>query len=98
VVTIRIPTQMRPLTGGASTVEVGGTNVREVLEALVALHPGVAERLFDGTSKLRRFVNVYVDEEDIRYADGVETKVLDGQTVSLLPAVAGGSKSLPSMV
>ena len=91
-VTVRIPTAMRPLTGNASTVAVEGTNVREVLDSLIAAHPGVAERLYDAEGKPRRFVNIYVEEEDIRFADGLDTKVLDGQTVSLLPAVAGGCR------
>jgi len=90
-VTVRIPSAMRPLAGGASTVEVAGTNVKEVLDALIEAHPGTRDRLFDDAGKLRRFVNIYVEEEDIRFADGLDTKVLDGQTVSLLPAVAGGS-------
>lgn len=90
MVTVRIPAAMRPLTGGEVTVSVEGASVSEVLDALVAAHPGVAERLYDADGKLRRFVNIYVGEEDIRYADGVETKVAEGQTVSLLPAVAGG--------
>ena len=89
-VNVRIPTVMRPATGGAATVSVDGESVREVLEALTAVHPEVAERIFDDAGKLRRFVNVFVDEDDIRYSDGLDTKVLAGQTVSLLPAVAGG--------
>ena len=67
-VTVRIPTAMRPLTGGASTVEVAGSTVKEVLEALIEAHPGTRERLFDDAGKLRRFVNIYVEEEDIRLA------------------------------
>ena len=90
---VRIPTAMRPLTGGASTVDVEGETVGEVLAALTSAHPGVSDRLFDGDGKLRRFVNIYVEEEDIRYADGLGTKVGPGQTVSLLPAVAGGSRN-----
>lgn len=90
MIKVRIPTAMRQLTGGASAVEVAGETVKEVLDALVSVHPGVSERLFDGAGKLRRFVNVFVEEDDIRYADGINTKVADGQTVSLLPAVAGG--------
>ncbi len=90
MVTVRIPTAMRGLTGGAASVEISGDDVRQVLDGLVDLHPGVAERLFDGEGKLRRFVNIYVDEEDIRYGEGLDTRVRDGQTISLLPAVAGG--------
>ena len=90
MVTVRIPTPLRALTGGASSVSVEGGSVGEVLDALAATHPGVAPRLFDDNGGLRRFVNVYVEEEDIRFADGLATPVLPGQTVSLLPAVAGG--------
>ena len=89
-VKVRIPTVMRPSTGGASVVTVEGESVREVLEALTAAHPEVAERIFDDAGGLRRFVNIFVEEDDIRYGDGLDTKVLAGQTVSLLPAVAGG--------
>ena len=90
MITVRIPTQMRTLTGGASTVEVDGSTIADVLSALGAQYAGIAARLFDEQGKLRRFVNVYVEDEDIRFAQGLETPVSDGQTVSLLPAVAGG--------
>jgi len=88
--TVRIPTQMRTLTGGAPTLEVEGSTVGEVLHALAAAHERLGAKLFDETGGVRRFVNVYVDGEDIRFADGLDTKVTSGQTVSLLPAVAGG--------
>ncbi len=88
--TIRVPTQLRPLAGGQREVIVEGTTVAEVLKGLDAAHPGFADRLFDDTGKLRRFVNVFVADEDIRYLDGVATPVLAGQTVSIVPAVAGG--------
>lgn len=89
-VTVRIPTQLRPLAGGASEVGVEGSTVAEVLKALEAAHPGFADRLFDETGKLRRFVNVFVADEDIRFLDGVDTAVGTGSTVSIVPAVAGG--------
>ena len=89
-VTVRIPTTMRPLSGGASTVEVEGTTLAEVLKALDAAHPGFADRLFDETGALRRFVNVFVSDDDVRYLDGLDTPVPDGETVSIIPAVAGG--------
>jgi molybdopterin converting factor small subunit len=88
--TVRIPTQLRPLSGGNSEVIVDGTTVAGVLKALEAAHPGFAERLFDETGKLRRFVNVFVADEDIRFLEGVDTPVVDGTTVSIVPAVAGG--------
>lgn len=89
-VTIRIPTQLRTLTGGAGEVSVDGSSVGEVLKALDAAHAGFAERLFGDDGKLRRFVNVFVADEDVRFLQGLETPVSDGQTVSIVPAVAGG--------
>jgi len=91
VSTVRIPTQLRTLSGGASEVSVEGNTLAEVLEALEQAHPGFRERLFDDTGKLRRFVNVFVADEDVRFLDGLDTKVADGQTVSIVPAVAGGA-------
>jgi molybdopterin converting factor small subunit len=89
-VTVRIPTQLRTLTGGEAQVDLEGATVAEVLKALDAAHPGFAERLFDDGGGLRRFVNVFVAEEDIRFLQGVDTPVTDGQTLSIVPAVAGG--------
>lgn len=89
-VSVRIPTQLRTLSGGASEVGVEGATVAEVLKALDTAHPGFAERLYDEAGALRRFVNVFLAEEDIRFLDGVETPVTDGQTISIVPAVAGG--------
>jgi molybdopterin converting factor small subunit len=89
-VTVRIPTQLRQLSGGASEVSVEAATVSEALKALDAAHPGFNERLFDENGGLRRFVNVFVAEEDIRFLDGVDTALTDGQTLSIVPAVAGG--------
>ncbi len=89
-VTVRVPTQLRPLSGGRSEVPVEGATVAEVLKALDAAHPGFADRLFDETGRLRRFVNVFVAEEDIRFLEGVDTPLAEGATVSIVPAVAGG--------
>ena len=88
--TVRIPTQLRTLTGGAGEVAVSGSTVGEVLKGLDAAHPGMGERLFDETGRLRRFVNVFVADEDIRFLDGLSTPVAEGQAVSIIPAVAGG--------
>ncbi len=87
---LRIPTQLRTLTGGAGEVTVDASTVGEALKALDAAHPGFGERLFDGDGKLRRFVNVFVADEDIRFLDGTDTPVDDSTTVSIIPAVAGG--------
>lgn len=89
-VTVRIPTQLRNLAGGAGEVSLEGSTVGEVLKALDAAHPGFGERLFDESGKLRRFVNVFLADEDVRYLQGIETPVEPGQTVSIVPAVAGG--------
>jgi molybdopterin converting factor small subunit len=89
-VTVRIPTQLRPLAGGNATVTVPGSTVGEVLKGLEAAHPGFNDRLFDESGQLRRFVNVFVAEEDIRFLEGLDTPVADGATVSIVPAVAGG--------
>jgi sulfur-carrier protein len=88
--TVRIPTQLRPLASGASEVTVEGSTVAEVLKGLDAAHPGFGARIFDDDGKLRRFVNVFVADEDIRFHQGVETPVTPGTTVSIVPAVAGG--------
>ena len=89
-VTVRIPTQLRTLTGGAGELQLEGTTVGEVLKALDAAHPGMADRLFDEAGGLRRFVNVFLDEEDVRFLSGLATPLSGGQTVSIVPAVAGG--------
>lgn len=89
-VTVRIPTTLRPLSGGASTVQVEGTTLAEVLAALNAAHPGFSDRLFDQDGNLHKFVNIFVSDDDVRYLDGLHTKVPSGETVSIIPAVAGG--------
>lgn len=89
-VTVRIPTTLRPLAGGQSEVSVEGQTVGEVLRALDAAHPGFADRLLDDEGGLRKFVNVFVADDDVRFMDGLETPVPDGETVAIIPAVAGG--------
>jgi molybdopterin synthase sulfur carrier subunit len=89
-VSVRIPTQLRTLTGGKGEIEVDGSTVGEALKALDAANPGFAERLFDEGGNLRRFVNVFLADEDVRFLSGLETPVSAGQTVSIVPAVAGG--------
>lgn len=89
-VTIRIPTQLRPLAGGNATVQVEAGTVGSVLAGLEAAHPGFSERIFDETGELRRFVNVFVADEDIRFLEGLDTPVADNSTLSIVPAVAGG--------
>jgi sulfur-carrier protein len=89
-VSVRIPTQLRTLTGGAGEVQVEGATVGQALEALDAAHSGFSERLFDEDGTLRRFVNVFLADEDVRFLEGLATPVADGQTLSIVPAVAGG--------
>lgn len=89
-VTVRVPTTLRTLTGGASEVAVEGATVGDVLAALEDLHPGFAERILDDDGSLRRFVNVFVADDDVRFLEALGTPVPDGETVSIIPAVAGG--------
>ncbi len=81
---------MRPLTGGEKQVAVEAGSLGDVISALEAAHPGLGERLLDGDGALRKFVNVFVDDDDVRYLNGLETVVGDGIAVSIIPAVAGG--------
>ena len=86
---VRIPTPLRTLTGGADEVTASGSTVREVLDDLEAKHPGMRERLLDDKG-VRRFVNIYVGEEDIRFLDGLKTALKAGDQISIVPAIAGG--------
>jgi molybdopterin synthase sulfur carrier subunit len=90
VIKVRIPAQLRTLTGGFGEVSIEGSTVGEVLNGLDAAHTGFGERIFDADGGLRRFVNVFLDEEDVRFLDGLATPVNAGQTLSIVPAVAGG--------
>lgn len=87
---VRIPTQLRSLTGDAPEVEAQGGTVSEIVDDLEARYPGLKERLMDDSGKLRRFVNVYVNDEDVRFLDGVGTEVPGDAKLSIIPAVAGG--------
>ncbi len=89
-VTVRVPTTLRTLTGGESEVSVEGATVGEVLDQLESAHPGFKDRLLDDDGGLRRFVNLYVADDDVRFREGLGTEVADGETVSIIPAVAGG--------
>jgi sulfur-carrier protein len=89
-VTVKIPTQLRVVTGGASEASVEGTTVAEVLDGLFAQFGELRERISDEQGTLRRFVNIYLAGEDIRFLDGVATSVPDGAELTILPAVAGG--------
>jgi sulfur-carrier protein len=89
-VEVRLPTLLRPHADGASSVAAEGGTVGEVFADLVVRHPGLAGQLTDESGGLHKFVNVYRNDDDIRYLDQLDTKVTDGDTISILPAVAGG--------
>jgi molybdopterin converting factor small subunit len=89
-ITVKLPTQLRASVGGASTVPSAGATVGEVLDGVYAEHPELRDRICGDDGELRRFVNVYLGGEDIRYLDGLATPVGDGGEVQILPAVAGG--------
>ncbi len=91
-VIIRIPTPLRALTAGADEVVVPGETVGAALDALEAKHPGMRERLLDEKG-VRRFINIYVGEEDVRFLEGLNTKLKAGDQVSIVPAIAGGAAS-----
>lgn len=88
--TIRIPTQLRTLTGGVGEVTVEGDSVGALLKGLDAEYPGFGDRLFDENGGLRRFINVFLQDEDVRFLQGLDTPVAQGATLSIIPAVAGG--------
>jgi molybdopterin synthase sulfur carrier subunit len=87
---VKIPTPLRKLTKEKAEVEAAGATIRDIVDDLEKQFPGFKERMCDENGALRRFVNVYVGEEDIRFMDGLDTKVPDGESVSIIPAVAGG--------
>ena len=89
-VRVRVPTILRTYTKGESEVTVEGSTLSEVLDALDAQYPGIKGRIVDEQGELRRFVNVYVGNDDVRFADGLATATPDGTQVSVIPAVAGG--------
>jgi molybdopterin synthase sulfur carrier subunit len=90
MIKVRIPTPLRPLTKGQGEVEAKAGSVQEMIEVLNSTHPGIKDRLCDETGELRRFVNIYVNEEDIRFLKGKDTSLKDGDEVSIVPAIAGG--------
>jgi len=89
-VTVRVPPVFRTMTGGQSQVAVEGSTVQEILTSLDAAHPGFSDKLLDDDGKLVRYVNIFVDDDDVRFLDGMATPVPDGVTVSIMQAVAGG--------
>lgn len=90
-VKVRIPAPLKKLTGNLSEVEAKSKNIAELVEDLEKKFPGMKERLCDETGKIRRFINIYVNEQDIRFLENENTKLKDGDEVSIIPAIAGGS-------
>jgi molybdopterin synthase sulfur carrier subunit len=91
VIKVRIPTPLRSLTKGQGEVEAKAASISEMIENLNSTHPGLKDRLCDDKGELRRFVNIYVNEEDIRFLNGKDTSLKDGEEVSIVPAIAGGN-------
>jgi len=89
-VRVRVPTPLQKLTGDQAEVEAEGSTVGKLIESLEAKYPGLKERLCDETGKVRRFVNIFVNDEDVRFKDGEATALKDGDVVSIVPAIAGG--------
>jgi MoaD family protein len=89
-VEVRLPTVLRSHAGGASVVTLDGATIGQVLGKLVAEYPGMAEQVWQADGSLHKFVNIYVNDDDVRYLQGLETPVPDGSEISILPAVAGG--------
>ena len=89
-VNVRIPTPLRKLTKDKDTVQAAGGTIQDIIENLETQYPGLKERLCDERGELRRFVNVYLNDEDIRFAQGKSTPVKDGDEISVIPAIAGG--------
>ncbi len=89
-VTVRVPTPLRRLTDGQGEIEVEASNIREAIEKLEEKFPGFKERLLDENGELRKFVNLYLNDEDIRFLKGIDTDLKDGDVISIVPAIAGG--------
>jgi sulfur-carrier protein len=90
--TVRIPNVLRPAAGGRASEDVEGDTIGDVLESLAKRHPAVREQLFDADGSLHRFLNVYVNDDDVRYIGGLDAVVVAGDEITLLPAVAGGAE------
>ena len=91
MVKIRIPTPLRPLTGGKSEVETMASDIQSMIESLNGQFPGLKDRVCDDKGEIRRFVNIYLNEEDIRFLQGKDTPLKDGDEISIVPAIAGGA-------
>lgn len=90
MLTLKIPTPLRPYAGGQAAVAVQGAKVADALADLTAKHPGLKQHIFNESGELRPFVNLFLNDEDVRYLDGVETPVKDGDQLRIIPSIAGG--------
>ena len=90
-ITVRIPTPLRRVTAGQDKVNAEGSTLREIIDSMEGQHPGIKERICDGDGNLRNFVNVFVNGEDVRFLNGVDSETGEGDEISIVPAVAGGS-------
>jgi molybdopterin synthase sulfur carrier subunit len=90
-VQVRVPTPLRRFTAGAGEVQAEGASIAQIIEDLERRHPGIRERLLDDKGEIRRFVNIYLNGDDIRFLDALKSKVKDGDDVSIVPAIAGGN-------
>ena len=97
VIKVRIPTPLQKLTKDKDVVECDAANVKDLIESLSKAYPGLKERLCDESGKIRRFLNIYVNDEDIRFLKMAETPLKDGDEVSIIPAIAGGQKQAPGV-
>src|SRR5207245_10960827 len=97
MVKVRIPTPLRTLTGGKSEVETPASDIQSLIESLNGRFPGLKDRVCDDKGEIRRFVNIYLNEEDIRFLKGKHTPLKDGDEVSIVPAIAGGTHEGPAM-
>jgi len=95
-IAIRIPTPLRPLTGGRAEVHASGRTVGEVLSSLYREYDGLRDRLCDGEGRVRRYVNIYLNDEDVRFLQDLDTPVQEGDRVSIVPAIAGGARPADS--
>ena len=93
-VSVRIPTPLRKFTDGKDEVEASGNTVTEVVDNLEANFPGIKEKLCDESGKLRKFLNIYLNDEDIRFMDSLDTELRDGDSLALIPAIAGGKQTI----
>jgi molybdopterin synthase sulfur carrier subunit len=91
-VTVRIPTALRKLSDGQETLEVEGADVRSVIAAIQASHPKLGEQLLDDKGQIRRFVNIFANDEDVRFLEELDTKLRSGDELSIVPAIAGGAR------